>query len=78
MSDKKATHIVTHESQYLAVGGKLQHVPKGTEVYLTKDQAEALEAKGRVIKIKEAQALEIKAAEAQVKEAKTTLDKLKG
>ena len=47
----KATHTVVHRKQYLAVGGKLQHVPAGTEVTLTEAQAKSLEAKGRVLKV---------------------------
>jgi len=47
----KATHTVIHRKQYLAVGGKLQHVPAGTEVTLTEAQAKSLEAKGRVLKV---------------------------
>ena len=44
---KKATHIVAHSKQYLAVEGKLQLVPQGTGVVLTKEQAEVDAARAR-------------------------------
>ena len=64
MADKKPTHVVTHDSLYLAVGGKLQEVPNGTQVYLTAAQAKPLAEKGRVTTIKERAALEINSAKA--------------
>ncbi len=55
----KATHIVVHPKQYLSVGGKLQHVPKGTEVALTPAKAKDLEAKGRILKIGQKEAVDL-------------------
>lgn len=37
--------IVAHPKLYLRVEGKLQHIPKGTEVTVTKDQCEKLGAR---------------------------------
>jgi negative regulator of genetic competence, sporulation and motility len=42
MAEKKVTRIVAHPKLYLSVGGKLQHVKKGTEVTVTKSQAEEM------------------------------------
>ena len=78
MADKKPTHVVTHDSLYLAVGGKLQEVPNGTQVYLTAAQAKPLAEKGRVTTIKEHAALEIDSAKAAVKEAEGALKSLTG
>lgn len=36
---KQATHTVVHGNLYLAVDGKLQHIPAGTQVILSKEQA---------------------------------------
>ena len=47
----KSTHVVVHPKQYLAVGGKLQHVPKGSEVALSSKQGERLVKRGRVLAI---------------------------
>ena len=38
----KKNYIVDHPRTYLAVDGKLQHVPKGTPLTLTDDQAKGL------------------------------------
>ena len=38
---KRPTHAVAHAKLYLRVNGKLQHVPKGTPLVLSKEQAEA-------------------------------------
>lgn len=48
--------IVAHPKLYLRVEGKLQHIPKGTELTLTKEQAESLGAK--VLDPKEAKKLD--------------------
>lgn len=48
---KKATHVIVHPKQYMAVGGKLQHVPKGTEVAIEAKQGERMVKRGRVMVI---------------------------
>lgn len=58
---KKATHEVIHPKQFLAVGGKLQHVKAGTQLALSEKQAEALEAKGRVRKLGDKKAVDLTA-----------------
>jgi hypothetical protein len=60
---KKATHVITHRKQYMAVGGKLQHVPAGTEVAFNAKQGDAMEARGRAVKIGAAKALDLSADE---------------
>ena len=55
----KATHVVVHPKQYLSVGGKLQHMPKGTELTLTAAQAESLEKKGRVARLGSKEAVDL-------------------
>ena len=57
--DKKATHVVTHDSWYLAVKGKLQEVKRGTELTLTKKQAEKAIQRGFIAEISDAEPLEI-------------------
>lgn len=47
----KSTHVVVHPKQYLSVGGKLQHMPKGSEVALSAKQGERLVKRGRVLAI---------------------------
>lgn len=42
MADEKMKRIVAHPKLYMRVEGKLQHIPKGTEVTVTKMQCEAL------------------------------------
>lgn len=37
---KRATHTVAHPKLYLSVNGKLQHVPQGTPIVLSKERAE--------------------------------------
>ena len=56
---KRATHIVVHPKLFMAVGGKLQHVPKGTEIALAADHAKRLIAKGRVLAIGEQKAVDL-------------------
>ena len=45
MAEKKVKRIVNHPKLYLAVGGKLQHVPKGTVLTIVQSQAKKLGAK---------------------------------
>lgn len=45
MAEKKVKRIVAHPKLYLAVGGKLQHVKKGTELVITKSQAKTMGGK---------------------------------
>lgn len=56
---KKATHVVVHRKQYMAVGGKLQHVPKGTEVALTSEQGRRMSKRGRVLAIGQKEAVDL-------------------
>ena len=56
---KKATHVIQHRKQYLSVGGKLQHVPKGTEVALDAKQGARLAKRGRVLVIGEQKAVDL-------------------
>lgn len=55
MSKKK--YQVVHPRTYLAVDGKLQHVPKGTELELNKKQADGLGA--RVAPVGQAEAIDL-------------------
>lgn len=59
---KKATHVVNHRRLYLAVGGQLQHVPAGTEVAMSNEQAKRLG--GKVAKIGEQKAVDLTADKA--------------
>jgi len=54
---KKATHIIVHPNFHLRVNGKLQHVPKGTEVALA--AADAKRYGDKVIAIGEKKAVDI-------------------
>ena len=56
---KKATHVVAHPKLFMAVDGKLQHVPKGTEITLTSTQAKGLVAKGRVLVVGEKKSVDL-------------------
>ena len=49
MSEENATHTVAHPKLFLSVGGKLQHVPKGSSVSLSDAVAKGLG--GKVFKI---------------------------
>ena len=42
MAEQKMKRVVAHPKLYMAVAGKLQHVPKGTEVTVTEAQCKAL------------------------------------
>ena len=42
MADKKMKRIVAHPKLYMSVDGKLEHIPKGTEVTVTKAQCGSL------------------------------------
>lgn len=55
----KATHVVVHPKQYLSVGGKLKHVPKGTEVTLSAKQGERLAKRGRVLAVGQNKAVDL-------------------
>jgi len=48
---KKATHVVLHPKQYLAVAGKLQHIPVGTELTMDEKAASGLVTRGRLGKL---------------------------
>lgn len=41
-TSKKPTHVVQHKRLYLAVKGKLQHVPEGSQLSLTSESAKKL------------------------------------
>ncbi len=58
-ASKKATHVVVHPKQYLAVGGKLQHVPKGTEIVLSKEQGERMVERKRAVAIGQQKAVDL-------------------
>ena len=47
---KKATHVVTHPKLQLMHEGKLQHMPVGTPLVLSKKVGDLLEAKNQVAK----------------------------
>ena len=51
MAEKKPTHEIVHPKLYLMVKGKMTHVKKGSQVYMTEEAAEGLGA--RVCKIGE-------------------------
>jgi hypothetical protein len=54
-AQKKPTHVVTHESLYLAGGdGKPELNPKGKALTLSAKQAEKMIERGMVAPIKEA------------------------
>lgn len=68
MANKKATHTVVHPKLYLAVEGKLQHVPAGTGISLTTGQAK--KAGNKVVSISASKTVEISTdakAEAEAK-----------
>ena len=54
---KKATHVVEHKKLYLAVKGKLQHVPAGTEIAL--DEKAAGQMGKKVLKLGEKKAVDL-------------------
>lgn len=47
MADKKVKATVLHKKYYLAVDGKLQHVPSGTEIETTEAAVKA--SRGKLI-----------------------------
>ena len=53
---KKSTHVVRHRRLYLSAGGKLTHIPQGSELALSAKQAKGLGR--RVAKIGQALDLE--------------------
>lgn len=55
----KATHVVVHKKLYLAVDGKLEKIPCGTEVTFTAKQAEKLLAAGKIAKIGEQSSVDL-------------------
>ncbi len=55
----KATHVVTHDSWYLRVEGKMQEVKRGTELTLTKKQAEKAIDHGFIAEISDAEPLAV-------------------
>lgn len=55
---EKPTHEVIHPKLYLSVGGKLQHVESGTQLFLTAKIAEGLGAK--VLKLGTKKTVELK------------------
>ena len=59
---KKATHVITHRKQYMAVGGKLQHVPEGTEVALSVEQGNRMVKRGRVLAIGQKKSVDLTGA----------------
>ncbi len=69
----KATHVVIHPKQFMAVKGKLQHVPKGTEVTLAAKHGERLAKRGRVMVIGQKAAVDL-TAKAPTKVAKAEAD----
>ena len=79
MSDKKVKREVAHPKLYLRVGGKLQHVKKGTQLTVTEGQAARLGAKlvdpavKAEVDVSTAEA-ELKAAQAKLDAAKTTAE----
>lgn len=76
MSNEKPTHVVVHPKLYMAPGGKLEHVPAGTELVLTDEKAKQLGSK--VASIKEKKTLDLKALEAEAKKANDAVKKAKG
>lgn len=44
---KRPTHIVVHKRLYMAVQGKMEHIPEGRQLTLTEKQAKGL---GRRVK----------------------------
>jgi hypothetical protein len=58
---KKATHVMVHPKQYMAVGGTLQHVPKGTEVAMSVEQGKRMVKRGRALVIGEQKAVDLTA-----------------
>ena len=63
MANKKATHTVVHPKLYLAVEGKLQHIPKGTDIYLNKQSEKSLGKK--VVLIGSSKTVEVGKTEAE-------------
>lgn len=50
---KRPTHEVVHPKLYMAVGGVLQHVEKGTPLVLSPEQVKSLGKKVKVLGEKE-------------------------
>ncbi|MCK5127633.1 MAG: hypothetical protein KAR42_15355 [candidate division Zixibacteria bacterium] len=65
-ASKKATHVVAHKKLYLAVDGKLQHVPAGTEMVLDAKAAEQMGKK--VMKLGEQKAVDLTKGEPKSEE----------
>lgn len=68
MANKKPTHIMVHGRKYMRAGGeKLQHIPAGTPLALSDDQARRL---GNDVKpIGDEAVLDLSKAEADAKAA---------
>jgi hypothetical protein len=56
---KKATHVMVHPKQYMAVGGVLQRVKKGTEVAMSVEQGKRMVKRGRALVIGEQKAVDL-------------------
>jgi hypothetical protein len=56
---KKATHVMVHPKQYMAVDGVLQRVPKGTEVAMSTEQGKRMVKRGRALVIGEQKAVDL-------------------
>lgn len=73
---KFITGIVRHPKVYKMVDGKLQHVPKGTEIAeMTEEQI--TRSRGKIIAKTDAKKLVVGAAEADLKAAQAALDAVK-
>lgn len=66
---KKPTHEVVHPKLRMAVGGKLQRVPKGTQLALSEIQAKSLLKQGKIVCLKEKKTLDLDKAKATAKAA---------
>ena len=69
MADKTVTRVVVHPKLKLAVGGKLQRIPAGTEIKLAASVAKRLEEKGFVADPKAKPPVEVDDAEAKATQA---------
>lgn len=72
---KRNTHEVVHPKLYMAVEGKLQHVPEGTPLILSEDQATSLG--GKVKKLGEKKAIDFTGSDDKPDFSKMNLKQLK-
>lgn len=56
---KRPTHVTNGDNLYFKVDGKLQKLPTGTPLVLSKEKGEALAKRGMVTAMKDVKAVEV-------------------